>query len=131
MSVLLSIKPEYVKKIKGGVKLYEFRKAIFKQNVDEIWVYASAPVKRIVGKIHVDEILEDSPESLWSNFNEKAGINKQDFFRYFEGKDRGYVIKIKKFEAFEKPIDPYEENPNFTPPQSFAYLNNILPAFAI
>ena len=36
MSVILSIKPKYVEKIKKGLKLYEFRKSIFKEKVSEI-----------------------------------------------------------------------------------------------
>lgn len=130
MSVLLSIKPKYVKEIENGAKLYEFRKSIFKQSTDEIWVYASAPVKQIVGKIHIDKIIEDTPKKLWSNCKKYAGIEESDFFKYFEGKKTGYAIKIKEYEMFKTPINPYDENSSFTPPQSYAYLNNILPQFA-
>ncbi len=130
MSVLLSIKPKYVKEIEEGAKIYEFRKSIFKKDTDEIWVYASAPIKQIVGRIFVDEIIEDSPNNLWKFCYTQAGINKKDFFKYFEGKDKGYAIKIKKYEIFEKPINPYIENKNFTAPQSYAYLSNILPQLA-
>lgn len=127
MSVLLSIKPKYVNKIQNGSKLYEFRKVIFKEPTKEIWVYSSAPVKKIVGKIYVETIIEDSPEVIWANCNKNAGIEKKSFFEYFKGKKKGYAIVIKKFEAFKNPIDPYSENTNFVPPQSYAYLNNILP----
>lgn len=131
MSVLLSIKPKYVKKIEEGAKLYEFRKSIFKQKTDEVWVYASAPIKQIVGKIYIDEIIEDSPKNLWCNCKKYAGIEQKDFFKYFNGKEKGYAIKIKEYEVFEEPINPYIENNNFIPPQSYAYLNNILPQYAI
>ncbi|DAA85774.1 TPA: hypothetical protein CPT82_03710 [Candidatus Gastranaerophilales bacterium HUM_2] len=127
MSVLLSIKPKYVEEIEKGSKLYEFRKVIFKEPTEEIWVYSSAPIKRIVGKIYVDSIIEDSPEAIWKSCNKNAGIEKQSFFKYFEGKNKGYAIVIKKYEAFKKPINPYDENIDFVPPQSYAYLNNILP----
>ena len=127
MSVLLSIKPKYVEQIEKGSKLYEFRRVIFKQDINEIYVYATAPIKQILGKICVDEIIEDTPKNLWFNFKQNAGIKRKDFFEYFSGKKRGYAIKIKDFISFEKPIDPYQENPNFVPPQSYAYLDNILP----
>ncbi len=127
MSVLLSIKPKYVKEIQTGNKLYEFRKSIFKQEIDEIFVYESSPTKQIVGKILVEDIIEDTPQELWNNYNNFAGINYHDFFEYFKGKEKGYAIKIKEFETFSNPIDPYEENPNFTPPQSFAYITKVLP----
>lgn len=130
MSVLLSIKPKYVKEIEQGSKLYEFRKSIFKQETNEIWVYASAPIKQIVGKILIDEIIEDSPNNLWLNCYHSAGIKKEDFFKYFKGKDKGYAIKIKQYVIFKTPINPYNENSSFTAPQSYAYLANILPRYA-
>lgn len=130
MSVLLSIKPKYVKEIEQGAKLYEFRKSIFKKDTNEIWVYASAPIKKIVGKIFVDKIIEDTPDNLWSKCYSYAGIDKKDFFQYFEGKDTGYAIKIKEYKIFDKPINPYIENKDFTPPQSYAYISNILPQLA-
>ena len=81
----------------------------------------------IVGKINVEDIIEDTPQKLWNNFSEFAGINHHDFFEYFKGKERGYAIKIKEFEPFNAPINPYKENPKFTPPQSFAYISKVLP----
>ena len=35
--------------------------------------------------------------------------------------------KIKEFEPFNAPINPYKKNPKFTPPQSFAYISKVLP----
>ncbi len=131
MSVLLSIKPKYVEQIENGSKLYEFRRVIFKQDIDEIYVYATAPIKQIVGKICIDEIIEDTPKNLWYSFKHSAGIDKKDFFEYFNGKEKGYAIKIKDFVSFDEPIDPYQKNPNFVPPQSYAYLDNILPMIAV
>lgn len=130
MSVLLSIKPEYVEKIENGTKLYEFRRSIFKKDADEIWVYASAPIKQIVGKIYIEDIIEDTPQNLWHSFELCAGINKDAFFNYFAGKEKGFAIKIKEFESFQTPINPYKEKIGFIPPQSYAYLSNILPQLA-
>ena len=127
MSVLLSIKPKYVEEIENGSKLYEFRRVIFKKDADEIYVYATAPIKQIVGKICVDKIIKDTPINLWNKYKKKAGIKENDFFNYFSGKDIGYAIKIKQFESFDEPINPYEKNPNFVPPQSYAYIDNVLP----
>ena len=127
MSVLLSIKPKYVEEIENGSKLYEFRKSIFKEPTEEIWVYSSAPIKRIVGKIYVDSIIEDTPEMIWKTCKKHAGIEKKSFFEYFKGKDKGYAIVIKKYEPFKKPINPYLKNNKFGPPQSYAYLSNVLP----
>ena len=47
MDVLISIKPKYVKKIISKEKKYEFRKNIFKKNVDTIIIYTTSPEKKI------------------------------------------------------------------------------------
>lgn len=127
MSVLLSIKPKYINKIKKGSKLYEFRRTIFKQDVNEIYVYATFPIKKIVGKIIIEDIIQNVPEKLWKSYYRKAGICKKDFFAYFKGTNTGYAIKIKEFETFKEPIDPYKINSKFVAPQSYAYTDNILP----
>lgn len=99
--ILLSIKPEYVEQIERHTKRFEFRKRNFKNLPSEVWIYASAPVKKIVGIIQVGAIIEDTPISL--------------------------AIVIKDYIKFETPIDPYKVNSVFTAPQSYAYLDNILP----
>lgn len=120
MRILLSIKPEYVEQIERHTKLFEFRKRKFKNVPSEIWVYASAPIKLIVGIIQVRDIIEDTPISLWSRYKQNAGIKEKAFFEYFKGKNQGIAIVIKDYIKFEIPIDPYKVNSDFTPPQSYA-----------
>lgn len=127
MRILLSIKPEYVELIERHTKLFEFRKRKFKNVPSEILIYASAPVKKIVGIIHVRDIIEDTPIALWSRCRQYAGIKEKTFFEYFKGKNKGIAIEIKDYIKFESPVDPYKVNSDFTPPQSYAYLDNIFP----
>ena len=58
---------------------------------------------------------------------ENAGINEKDFFLYFNGKEKGYALEIKDLTVFDEPIDPREQLPDFRPPQSFCYLEAVLP----
>ena len=125
MKVLLSIKPKYVEEINKGSKLYEFRKVIFNDDIKTIYVYETDQKKKIVGKIIIDDIIEDSPLNLWQKFEDKSGIAKHEFFEYFKDRNKGYAIKIKKYVNYKKPIDPYKNKPNFVPPQSYLYVDNI------
>ena len=50
MKALLSIKPEFVNEILAGNKKYEYRKKIFKQDIDAIVIYASMPMGKIIGE---------------------------------------------------------------------------------
>lgn len=127
MRILLSIKPEYVEQIERHTKLFEFRKRKFKNVPSEILIYASAPVKKIVGIIQVRDIIEDTPIALWSRCKQNAGIKEKAFFEYFKGKNQGIAIVIKDYIKFESPVDPYKVNSGFTPPQSYAYFDNIFP----
>lgn len=126
MNVLLSIKPQYVKEILEGRKKYEFRKAIYKtQDVKSIYIYSSAPEKKIVAKFTPAKVIEDSPEKLWKKYKKTAGINQEDFFEYFAGKASGYAIAIDSLQVFDHPINPSDVLENFTPPQSFRYVGDL------
>lgn len=50
MNVILSIKPEYVSEIIAGRKRFEFRKAVFAKSVEKVYIYASAPISKVVGE---------------------------------------------------------------------------------
>ncbi len=44
MKVLLSIKPDFVQEMARGRKRFEYRRRIFKQDVDSVVIYACRPV---------------------------------------------------------------------------------------
>jgi len=130
MNVLLSIKPKYTSKIIEGSKKYEFRKSIFKnKSVDSVYIYSSHPVKKIIGKFTIADILEDHPDNLWDTVKDKSGLIESEFFNYFKGKSKGFAIEIDEFTQFKNPIDPKLHYENFTPPQSFCYINNEIEEF--
>lgn len=124
--VILSIKPVYANAILEGVKTVEFRKRIFKKNVDKIFIYSSSPIKMIVGYFTFSNIVEDTPENLWKTFQKVGGINKDDFFEYYKETEKGFGIVIKEVVKFEVEKDPIEFIENFTAPQSYVYLEREL-----
>ena len=125
MNVLLSIKPKYVKAILNGTKKYEFRKSAFrcKEDIELVYMYATSPVKKIVGAFTIENIVEDYPKNLWAKFKQFSGIEEEEFFRYFGGNKKGFAIGIGDVEVFDDPIDPKSYNPGFVPPQSFRYID--------
>ncbi len=124
MNVILSIRPRYVKLMMEGTKKYEFRKVIFKnKNINNVYIYSTSPVKKIIGSFKIGEIVEDHPERLWDNFENFSGLSAREFFTYFNGVERGFAIRIESFEVFDDPLDPNDLIPGFVPPQSFCYLN--------
>lgn len=124
MKALLSIKPEFVNEILSGKKKYEYRKKIFKQDIDAIVIYASMPMGKIIGEFTIDGIINDNPMTVWKETKEYAGISLENYKKYFKGKREAYAICIKDLKIYEEPIDPYKQFPGFVPPQSYKYIKN-------
>lgn len=126
---MLSIKPKYVEEIKKGNKKYEFRKSLCSEDnlskLNKIFIYSSAPVKKIVARFVVQEILRDHPRKLWDKCKENSGIEEMAFFNYFQNKMSGLAIKISELKFFSIPLNPNDYIPNFSPPQSFCYIDDI------
>ena len=85
MKVLLSIKPHFAESIFEGSKHFEYRRTIFKEHVTTIIVYASSPTRKVIGEFEVDGIIYDTPEMIWRQTKENAGVSKEFFFEYFGG----------------------------------------------
>ena len=124
MKVLLSIKPEYVERIFSGQKKFEYRRTIFRDpNVTSVVVYASSPVRLVVGEFEVNHVLQHSIKRLWKTTKEFAGISEENFFQYFWGKETGYAISIGRTRHYRRPLLLAKEF-GIAPPQSFAYLDD-------
>lgn len=130
MKVLLSIKPEFVNRIINGEKKYEYRKRLFKKDVDSVVVYSTKPVGKIVGEFKIEQILVDSPEKIWDKTKKYSGITKDLFMKYFTDKDKAFALKIKEFIKYDEPINPKMINENFVAPQSYMYLDDRMADFS-
>lgn len=125
MKVLLSIKPEYAKRIFNGEKKYEYRTNVFKRSdVDSIIVYATKPIGKVIGEFQIDEIIEDDPKTLWERTKLYSGIKKKDYMSYFSKRKTGFAIAIKNTLIYDTPLELKELNPEIKyAPQSFRYVN--------
>ena len=122
MKVLLSIKPEFALKIFEGTKRYEYRRSIFRRgDVGKVVVYASDPIKKVIGEFEMGAILHDEPQALWDRTKTHAGISKERFFEYFNNKTKGYAIEVKTAIIYNTPL-PLSRLMVTSPPQSFMYL---------
>lgn len=74
MKAMLSIKPEYVRRILAGEKTYEFRKRIFsRRDVDTIIIYTTRPVCQVLAEARITGILQDTPQGLWNRTHRGGG----------------------------------------------------------
>ncbi|WP_445219293.1 hypothetical protein ACKWRH_03230 [Bradyrhizobium sp. Pa8] len=123
MRVLLSIKPVHVENILSGVKTFEFRRKLFtRRDVKTVLIYCTRPVGRLVGEFDIAEILKDHPDRLWLRTRGGSGISKEYFDGYFCGRTEAYALKIGEVRPFASHVDPSDLLENFSPPQSFMYV---------
>ena len=124
MEVLLAIKPEFANKIFNGTKKFEFRKTVFKnKTVRRVVVYASSPVKKVIGEFEIDQIISLDKELLWHKTCKSAGISKSLYDNYFLKKELANAIKIKTTKRYKTPLSLDLDFNIKSPPQSFVYIN--------
>jgi len=121
MKVLLSIRPEFVEKIISGEKKFEYRRRIFKAEVESVIMYVSSPLKAVIGEFIVEDILMENLNILWNLTKKYSGIDETFFWNYFHGKEKGYAIKIGKLRLYRKKLD-LKKYFGILPPQSYVYI---------
>lgn len=120
-SILLSINPSHVENIMKGTKRYEFRKKACKRHVDKILIYSTTPIMKVVGEAEVEDVLIDEPEVIWKKTEEKSGIDKKFFDKYFANKEQAVAYKLKNVIAYQEPRELKEYGIDCAP-QSFQYV---------
>lgn len=119
--MLLSIKPEYVNKIVSGEKKYEFRKFHCREDVDTIVIYATAPVKQVIGEVSIIAIIEDAVDEVWKQTQPESGITKKAFKEYYKNKQVAIAYQLGEVTQYDEPMSLSEVGLSYVP-QSFAYI---------
>lgn len=92
---LISIRPTYAEAILAGEKTVELRRRI--PTIDlgtRLWIYATQPVRAVVGSAVVDEVIEGSPAQIWERYMDKIAVDRCEYDEYFSGKDRAVGIVL-------------------------------------
>lgn len=119
---LLSIHPAYVELIQNGVKRVEFRRNRLAREVSCVVIYATSPIKRIVGICEVEQVVRDTPHNLWANHGANGGISREALLKYLTQLALATAIIIRKFHPFADNLDLRAIGVK-KEPQSFQYLN--------
>ena len=127
-NVMISVKPEYALKIISGEKTIELRR---KFPVDHIeggiaLIYASSPIKKIIGYAVIEQVKELTLNSLWKTCGKQACVKKSFFTSYFNGLESGYGISLKDPKKLRVPlgIERMRSEFLFSAPQSFRYISD-------
>ena len=130
-SLLLSVRPRFAKAILAGEKTTEIRRS--RPNLTPgsyVYVYATAPIKALLGLFRVDDLITESVGLLWAIAKTSAAITRREFDEYLYGLSKGHAISIAETSALVQPISLADLRaiwPGFHPPQSFRYLTSSNP----
>jgi len=129
--LLISIKPQYAKKIFDGEKTIELRKSAPQrvENDSYMLIYVTSPVKELWGVCKIKNIIKSDPEVIWNKYGNVAGIDKKDFNDYYKETTNGYGIELKEVKSLTNVISLEELRemiPGFTAPQTYRYVDKEL-----
>ena len=95
-------------------------------DVRTVVIYATAPVKRIVGEFTVDRILVASPKDLWGSVSSIGGIDKPAYDAYYADSKNAAGILVSAHHRYATPIPLAALEPQPAVPQSFSYLSEMV-----
>lgn len=121
-AILVSIKKEYVDRIRRGEKICEYRRVLPKHEPSTLYIYESRGEKAIVGRASVKSILVGKPEEIWLDTESISGISEEGFLKYFTSCSRAVAFQFESVSFFKYKI-PLSRIGITRPPQSFVYLS--------
>lgn len=122
MKILMSIHNKHIKNIKNGNKKFEFRKVEARRfSENEIFIYATAPISKVVGFAKIGKVHVDTPKNIWKFTKDFSGVDEKFYYDYYENKNKAIAYEIEYYIEFEKPKELAEFG-IYSAPQSFVYI---------
>jgi predicted transcriptional regulator len=90
--------------------------------VGHIVIYATKPIKQIVGFFKVNKISEGAPGEIWEKYRSMGGIKIEDFIKYYTDTSSAVAIEIDDLHILNNPVPLKSISENLAPPQSYSYL---------
>lgn len=130
-NILISIADRHARSMLSGVKTVELRRRTLRITPGTcVWIYAKLPKGRIELVATVDRIDAARPKDLWNLHQERVGISRREFSKYFDGVSMGCAIVFRDIFRLEPSIkldDVRRVSKAFQPPQFFKRLNGNCP----
>lgn len=125
---LISLEERFAEGILSGEKLVELRRRPMRLNAGTtVWMYVKVPVGEVIGSAQVHSLHTLAPQTLWRKYGDVSGLSRAEFFDYFSGVERGFVLVLDNPVRLNNPV-PLERlrilNDGFQPPQFFQHLAN-------
>jgi predicted transcriptional regulator len=123
---LLSVRPRFAEALLDGSKTVEIRRRQAHIADGAICLlYASSPVRALVGAISVEATDTDLPEVLWSRWGAHTGLQRDEYDDYLKDSVTACAIVVSDAVAFPRPVELSElrrRHRSFVTPQSYRFL---------
>lgn len=123
---LISLEERFAEGILGGSKQVELRRRPMRLLVGTtIWMYVKVPIGKVVGSAKVQAVHALTPNTLWCRYGDVSGLSRGEFFDYFRGVERGFVLVLEAPARLARPVPLVKLrtlNDGFQPPQFFQHL---------
>jgi predicted transcriptional regulator len=118
----MAIHPQYADAILAGQKRVEFRKRQLAADVDTVVIYATAPVKAIIGEFTIAGAVVAPPAQVWTALGAVGAIDKSAFDAYYAGSETAIAISVKAARRYAVQVTLAAIIPEPAVPQSFTYI---------
>ena len=124
--ILISVHEKYVQKMLSGEKSIEWRRrAINVRTGTRIWIYTTRPRAAVQAIATVEMVVNGSPSVLWRKYQDRAGIEFEEFSDYFRDAPVCCAVLLKDCRALRNEITLEalkSEIGRFHPPQFYMSL---------
>jgi predicted transcriptional regulator len=123
--LLLSLRPRFASAILDGTKTAEVRRRPINAALGTpIILYASSPVRAVVGTARLARVRILSPEVAWQEHGAGLALSRVEFHDYLVGSPAAHILILKQVNVLNEPLylTDLRENAPFNPPQSFRYI---------
>ncbi len=126
-ALLISIQPRFADLILSGAKSVELRRVRPRvSNGDLILLYASSPIRELVGVCTVAHVDIAPTSELWRRHGQNSGLQRAEFDSYFKGAARSVAISLQDAQRIIEPrtlTELRKRLPGFVAPQSYRYIS--------
>lgn len=122
--LLISLEERHALNIFAGTKRVELRRR--EMHIEPgatVWIYVKVPIGCVIGYATVDKTHTTSPDQLWRRFGSCSGLERVEFFSYFDGVEKAFALELKDARLLSTRIplaDLRKASSGFQPPQFFS-----------
>ncbi len=124
--VLVSLRPRFAELVLNGSKTTELRRGGTSINAGSLaLIYASTPVRSLVGAVRIEEVHTRAPSTVWRRWGKSTGLQRREYNEYVDGCLQVSALTLGARCTFPEPISLHElraRTQRFVVPQSYRFV---------